>query len=238
MRLRSNRLAAFLTVFAAVFPGAAFAQAYQCRLPQGAVSVPRPIQDGPTRKPATTGYTLALSWSPEYCRVAGAADRFQCGGQNGRFGLVLHGLWPEGKGSQWPQWCPTGLRPSPALVKQNLCMTPSAALIAHEWAKHGSCMARTPDAYFKASRILWASLTLPDLDLLSRRKGLNAGMIRQAMVEAFPAFRPEMVGIRLNERGWLEEIRLCYNTRFRPARCSSAQLGARNATAAKIWRGL
>lgn len=238
MLRHSNRLGALLAIVAVASPGTAVAQAYQCRLPQGAVSVPRPVQDGPTRKFPATGYTLALSWSPEYCRGAGAADRFQCSGGNGRFGLVLHGLWPEGRGSRWPQWCPTRLAPSPALVKQNLCMTPSAALIAHEWAKHGSCMARTPETYFKAARILWASLTLPDLDLLSKRNDLTAGGIREAMAEAFPAFRPEMVGIRLNERGWLEEIRLCYNRRFRPTRCTPAQFGPGNDTAAKIWRGL
>lgn len=214
------------------------AQAYQCRVPQGAISVPKPVQDGPVRRMAITGYTLALSWSPEYCRFSGASDRFQCSGQNGRFGLVLHGLWPEGKGNNWPQWCPTTRRPSPELVRQNLCLTPSAGLIAHEWAKHGSCMTRTPESYFKAARILWNSLTLPDLDKLSRRKGLTAGTIREAFATAFPAFKENMVGIQLSETGWLEEIKLCYSKDFLPTRCDKGRYGAPNAAAAKIWRGL
>lgn len=224
----------------AAFPSAALAQAYQCHVANAPLTVPRPVPDGPARRMAATHYTLALSWSPEYCRIrkASAADSFQCAGRNGRFGLVLHGLWPEGKGGSWPQWCPTTRQVTPQIARQNLCMTPSAALLAHEWAKHGACMTKRPEAYFKAARILWNSLTLPDLDRLSRQKGLSAGMIRQAMADAFPAFTPDMVGVRLSESGWLEEIRLCYGKTFRPARCTRAQFGPADKTPAKIWRGL
>jgi ribonuclease T2 len=218
----------------------ASAQAYQCQLPRGPVTVPQALPDGPTRQGTVEGYTLALSWSPEYCRLrsANAADGVQCGGKNGRFGLVLHGLWPVGKDGARRQWCPTTRRPSPELVRRNLCLTPSASLIAHEWAKHGSCMTKTPEAYFKAARILFDSLTLPDLDLLSRRKDLTAGAIREGFAAAFPAFKPHMVGINLSERGWLDEIRLCYGKDFRPARCTKAQYGPPDTVPAKIWRGL
>jgi ribonuclease T2 len=200
--------------------------------------VPNIAPDGPARKMSVTGYTLALSWSPEFCRMAGGTDTFQCSGRNGRFGIVLHGLWPEGGDGRWPQWCPTPRKPSPELVRQNLCMTPSAQLLAHEWAKHGACMVRKPETYFKVSRILWNSLTLPDLDRLSRREGLNAGMIREAFAAAFPALKPEMVGLRLNERGWLSEIRLCYGKDFKPTRCTASQFGPRDSVMANIWRGL
>ncbi|WEK45435.1 MAG: ribonuclease T [Candidatus Andeanibacterium colombiense] len=214
------------------------AQAYQCRPPAGPVSAAKPIPDGPVRRTRIAAYTLALSWSPEHCRFATAADRFQCSGRNGRFGLVLHGLWPEGKGANWPQWCPSARGPSPDLLRRTMCLTPSADLIAHEWAKHGACMAKTPTGYFKAARILFDSLSLPDLDRLSRRKPLDAGMIRESVSAAFPAFKPEMVGIKLNAGGWLDEIRFCYNTDFRPSRCSRSQYGAKDTLSARIWRGL
>ncbi|KPL69136.1 ribonuclease T [Erythrobacter sp. SG61-1L] len=241
MPVRETRLASLVAAaLLAILPTAAHAQAFQCYVPNTAPVIPKPVPDGPTRQSAATHYTLALSWSPEYCRTrkAKAADRFQCGGKNGRFGLVLHGLWPEGKGGEWPQWCPTTRQVTPQIARQNLCMTPSAALLAHEWAKHGACMTKRPEAYFKAARILWNSLTLPDLDRLSRQKGLNAGAIRQAMADAFPAFTPAMVGVRLNKGGWLEEIRLCYGRNFRPTRCTRAQYGPADGTPAKIWRGL
>lgn len=231
-------MAALLAVALLAAATAAQAQSYQCTPPKGTISIPKALPDGPPRRTPIRAYTLALSWSPEHCRFPTAADSFQCSGMNGRFGLVLHGLWPESNGRNWPQWCPTKHQPSPALIRQNMCMTPSAALIAHEWAKHGSCMTKTPEAYFKTARILFNSLRLPDLDRLSRRKGLTVGMVRETMAAAFPAFEPEMVGINLTSRGWLEEIRLCYNTKFLPARCTRSQFGPPDAQAVKIWRGL
>jgi ribonuclease T2 len=238
MRLFSTSLRVTVLAACLTFAVTANAQAYQCQVPKGPVSAPSILPDGKTRRSEITGYTLSLSWSPEHCRFASAGDAFQCSGRNGRFGLVLHGLWPEGKGRNWPQWCPTSLQPSPTVIRQNLCLTPSAAMIAHEWAKHGSCMTKRPEAYFKTARILWDSLALPDLDRLSRRKDLTAGMIREAFAAAFPAFETDMVGIDLTGRGWLDEIWLCYNTKFRPTRCSKSQLGPPHAAPVKIWRGL
>jgi ribonuclease T2 len=119
-------------------------------------------------------------------------------------------------------------------------MTPSAQLLAHEWAKHGACMTRTPEAYFKAAQILWDSLQpwLPDYDRLSRKDDLTAGDIRSAFAEANIAWRPEMIGVVLNRRGWLEEIRLCYARDFMPVTCTRQQFGAPDNVSAKIWRGL
>src|SRR3546814_4423107 len=100
-----------------------------------------------------------MSWSPQHCADVrnpnGARDRFQCSGENGRFGWVLHGLWPETDGPGYPQWCrPAKIVPQPVL-KQHLCMTPSAQLLQHEWAKHGTCMSPHPAAYFRSAAILF-----------------------------------------------------------------------------------
>jgi ribonuclease T2 len=137
-------------------PVAANAQAYQCSVPQR-LDPPREVrQDGPSRRVAIAGYTLAVSWSPEFCHNDKVS--MQCSGRNGRFGFVLHGLWPEARSGPPPQWCSLTPRPSPALIRQNLCMTPVPWLLEHEWAKHGSCITRTPEAYFRTSSILWRSL--------------------------------------------------------------------------------
>ena len=121
MRAAGATLAALVLV-----PGAAAAQAYQCRVPAGPVSVPEAPRDGPVRRVPITGYTLALSWSPEYCRTRGAraAGERQCSGRSGRFGFVVHGLWPEGRGAAWPQWCPAPHALSSRELVRNLCMTP------------------------------------------------------------------------------------------------------------------
>lgn len=214
------------------------AQAYQCRVPDK-VTVPKVRPDGPVRRTAVTGYTLALSWSPEFCkgRAARPGDAMQCSKANGRFGLVVHGLWPEGRGG-WPQWCPTARRVSPAEARANLCMMPSARMQATEWGKHGACMVRSPAAYFKVTRILFEGLRLPDLDWLSKDPELDVGLLRRRFAAANPGWRADAVGVKLNARGWLEELRLCYDRRFMPARCDRRRFGPADDAPVKIWRGL
>ncbi|MCL6250018.1 ribonuclease T [Altererythrobacter sp. KTW20L] len=234
--------AALAAAMLSLMPGTALAQAYQCAVPAASapLSVPQVEQDGPTRLMPVAGYTLALSWSPEFCRTRedSARNARQCSGQDGRFGFIVHGLWPNGRGESWPQWCPTSRQPGPAALRQNLCMTPDTRLLAHEWAKHGSCMVGTPETYFSVTRVLWNSLRFPDFDRLSRREGLTAGAIREAFADANPHWEAEHVGLKVNERGWLEEMRLCYDRRFRPARCTPRRYGPEDGAAVRIWRGL
>lgn len=215
------------------------AQASQCRISQGAVSVPRVSQDGARRQMPVTGYTLSLSWSPEFCRTRGndRSHTRQCSGKQGKFRFIVHGLWPEGNASSWPQNCPTRKLVSPAEARRNICMTPSASLLAREWAKHGSCMVSAPETYFKVTRTLWGSLRWPDFNALSRRNGLSAGDIRKAFAATNRYWKPEHIGLKINGRGWLTEMRLCYGKNFMPTRCNSRQFGPKNGARVKIWRG-
>jgi ribonuclease T2 len=229
-----------LLVLSLALPTQAQAQAYQCRAPQN-LAMQRAVQpDGPRQRSRITGYTLALSWSPEFCRGKAAQDpgNLQCNGSIGRFGFVLHGLWPESGTGKSPQWCSLIPRPSEAEIRANLCMTPVPWLIEHEWAKHGSCMAASPAGYLKVSAILWHSLRLPDADRLSRQPGLTAGDLRQAFAARNPGIPVGSVGLRLGNGGWLREIHLCYGKDFRPVRCANNSFGPKNEVPLKIWRGL
>lgn len=232
----SNRALAAALLLAA--PGIARAQAYQCRAPQ-VTSVPAITPDGPRRVLPITGYTLALSWSPEFCKANARvpAHAVQCSGRHGSFGLVIHGLWPD-SGESWPQWCPTRAAPSPAEVRGALCLMPSERLVARAWAKHGACMVKRPASYLKVIRILRSGLRFPDYDRISREEGLTAGRIRAAFADANPEWPERAIGVKLDSRGWLEEIRLCYSKTFRPARCSPGRWGAKDSARAQIWRGL
>jgi ribonuclease T2 len=223
---------------ALVFPTLASAQAYQCRVPQ-VTSVPKVTPDGPRRSTPVTGYTLALSWSPEFCRTRTdePAHAMQCSGARGSFALVVHGLWPE-SAKGWPQWCEARAALTPAEVRGAMCLMPSERLVARAWAKHGSCMVPRPEAYLKVIRILHSGLRLPDYDRIAREENLTAGRIRSAFADANPEWPESAVGVELNARGWLEEIRLCYSKRFRPAPCPVGRRGARDTAPAKIWRGL
>ena len=220
-------------------PAAVQAQAYQCRTPSS-VPVPQVRQDGPTRTMPVTGYTLALSWSPEFCRTRKdqRSHARQCSGGSGSFGFVVHGLWPDGAGRSWPQWCATRVRPTSREVAAQLCRSPSARLVARQWAKHGSCMVRRPDTYIRVTNILFDSLRWPDFDRLSRKENLTANDVREWFVMANRGWRTEAVGVRTNARGWLTELRLCYNRRFRPTRCDRARYGAADSERIRIWRGL
>jgi ribonuclease T2 len=229
---------AFALPLALALSGVAQAQAHQCRAPQ-VVSVPRITPDGPRRVMPVTGYTLALSWSPEFCkpRTDDRRHTAQCSGTNGSFGLVVHGLWPE-SGQSWPQWCGSSTALTPAEVRSAMCMMPSERLVARQWAKHGSCMVDRPGKYLKVTSILWQSLRIPDYDRISREDALTAGRIRAAFADANPAWPESAIGVKLNGRGWLEEVRLCYSKTFRPVRCTPSRWGAKDGAAAKIWRGL
>ena len=229
-----------LTGAFAALSAPAVAQSYQCALPSSArLSVPPVRADGPARQVPVTGYTLALSWSPEYCRTRTdkRADARQCSGREGRYGLIVHGLWPQGA-QNWPQWCPATQNPSSADLRANMCLSPSASLLARQWAKHGSCMARKPATYFRVTRILYNGLRWPDFDRMAREDGLNAGMIRTRFAEVNPGWRADAVGVKVNRRGWLEELRLCYDRRFIPTPCSRARFGPRDSARVKIWRGM
>ena len=62
-----------LVIAALALPAPALAQAYQCRAP-ASIEMPPPVrQDGPSTRVPIAGYTLAVSWSPEFCRGGSAA---------------------------------------------------------------------------------------------------------------------------------------------------------------------
>ena len=225
-----------LALVALTFPYPAHAQAYQCRLPQRIEPYAAPQPDGPPRLAPISGYTLAASWSPAYCRDDHTT--MQCSGRNGRFGFILHGLWPESNNGAPPQWCAIQPRPEPELLRRNLCMTPHAPLLEHEWAKHGSCMTKTPEAYFRTASILWNSLRWPDADRLSRQDGLTAGDLRSAFLAANPDWKRRQIGLVTSQNGWLKEVHLCYGRNFMPVDCDRRSFGPVDAAELRIWRGL
>jgi ribonuclease T2 len=224
---------------ALLLPVAAHAQAYRCAVP-AAIPEPRadlPSASQPRRILPIGGYTLAISWAPQYCRTArGTASRFQCAGGN-RFGFTLHGLWPDGPGKDWPQYCAaTGLVPRP-VIRATLCATPSPQLIQHEWAKHGTCMpGERPASYFARSTRAFGQLRYPNMDTLSRTR-LTAGRFAREMAKANPGLSGDMMRVTATRQGWLDEVWLCMDTRFRYRRCPAHQGGLAASASIKIWRG-
>jgi len=99
-------------------------------------------------------------------------------------------------------------------------------------------MARDAAGYFKVSNILAASLRYPAMERLSRDPELTAGLLREALAQANPGRPAHSFGLLVNKRGWLREIKVCLDRRFRPARCRRDEFGPIDGARLKIWRGL
>ncbi|WP_225207470.1 ribonuclease T2 family protein [Novosphingobium huizhouense] len=220
-------LRAALAFAPALLPAAAQAQAASCRVPPSFELPSRPVPDGPVRRTPVAGYTLALSWSPAFCREQGGARResLQCSGAMGRFGFVLHGLWPEGRGTDWPQWCPARTMPDRATLRRHLCMTPSPDLLAHEWAKHGACMSASPARYFAEAERAWAGVRLPDMAALAAGPALTAGALRRAFVAANPGLPMRGIRLLLGRGGQLKEVHLCLDRAKAHVACPAGRDG-------------
>lgn len=220
-----------------LFAGQAAAQS--CIIPSEVPLPTLPDQGGETRIAVpVTGYLFALSWSPEFCRTRGEErrHRLQCSGEAGRFGFILHGLWPDGEGRRDPRWCRTVPVPDKMTIRAHLCMTPSANLLAHEWAKHGSCAFGDAPRYFRAGATMFNALRFPDMNALSRREP-TAADIRQSFAELNRGVPADAVAIVANRRQWLQEVRLCLGRDFRPRSCSPEDRGVAGAVPVRIWRG-
>ena len=185
-----------------------------------------PSAEQPVRRVPTTGYTLALSWAPEYCHAHRGADDAECGSRAAA-GFTLHGLWPDGDGpNRWPQYCHPVAILSHAQMADALAATPSPQLLQHEWAKHGSCTGDDPVRYFAEEGRLYRGVAMPDMAALARRRDVTAGDVQAAFARANPNLRPGMVRVNANRRGWLEEVWLCLGLDKRPRPCAASQGGA------------
>lgn len=217
------------------YPALAVAQ-NQCAIPQsipqGRAIFPPP---GKTVLAPLTGHILALSWSPQFCKTNGEKKKnaFQCGGSK-KFGFILHGLWPDGEGGTNPQWCKRVSAVPPAVMRSAFCATPSLGLMQYQWAKHGSCIERDAESYFRLATMQFNVLKFPDMNALSRSE-TDVATLTTALVIANPRLTRDMIRIVVTPLGWLEEVRLCLDTGLHPRVCPRDIGGAGPATKVKIW---
>lgn len=205
------------------FAGAAqAADGPNCAIPKDirpARSQPPPAHEVAKGVP-TASYMLALTWSPEWCRTrANARDaKVQC--RDNRFGFVVHGLWPNGAGRNHPRYCGPAPALSVATVRANLCMTPSPQLLQNEWAAHGTCGWAAPEPYFAKAAELWRAIQPPSLVFPAGRT-VTAGDVRSAFTARNPHLRRDALFLKVGDGNRLQEVRICYDLRFKPTRCAS-----------------
>jgi len=83
---------------------------------------------------------------------------------------------------------------------------------------------------------MFDAVRFPDMDRLSR-KPLTAGQFRNAFAAANDGVQPEMLRLKVNQRGWLQEVKLCLAQNFRPRRCPVHMQAVKDDLPVKIWRG-
>ena len=211
---------------AAAFASLAFASTAEaaplktCVIPPALA--PAPAETPPpgeiVRDVPVAAYMLALTWSPEWCRTRrnDLAEAGQC--RDNHLGFVLHGLWPNGAGSRHPRYCAPAPAMSAMTVRAHFCMTPSAELLQHEWAAHGTCGWRTPEAYFAKAQEMWRTVKAPDLKFPASQV-VTAGDVRAAFIARNPRLRRDGLYVKVVDGNRLQEVRLCYDLSFRPAPC-------------------
>lgn len=218
-----------LAMLAALPSGGMAIAASQCAVPQDL----RPAPPRPPRADEVhpdipvTHYILALSWAPAWCRTGAgrrAGERGDAECSDPSRGFVLHGFWPNGDDRQHPQYCAPAGPIDIATLRMAWCMTPSASLLQHEWAAHGTCGWQRPADYFAREASIWNRLSLPPAGSLAGRV-LTAGQLRASLAAANPGLPADAVAVRLDHRQRLREVDLCYGRSFAPVPCARGERG-------------
>lgn len=160
-------------------------------------------------------YVLSLSWSPTFCAAQKNGRNGQQCGATRKFGLIVHGLWPQYERG-YPEFCATG---EPGRVPQQLGeplfdIMPSMGLIGYQWRKHGACSGLSQRDYLKAIRTAHDRVTMPaELAAATTGSTLSAAAIESAFIKANPGLQPQAIAVSC-ERERLDEVRICMTKEF------------------------
>ncbi len=163
-------------------------------------------------------YVLSLSWSPSYCELAKKTSGSQCGE---RFGLVVHGLWPQYEKGGWPEFC---VEPAPtvpgSVVGRTLAFMPDRGLIKHEWAKHGTCYDGYPSDYFATARKAFGKINAPvSFEQPQTRQSLDPATVASLFMAANPGLTERMISVTCR-KDLLQEVRVCLDRDLKYRDCA------------------
>ena len=164
-------------------------------------------------------YVLALSWSPTWCALEGAARGAEQCDADRDLGWILHGLWPQYH-QGWPSYCPTSERnPSRGDTAAMADIMGTSGLAWHQWNKHGRCSGLSSHDYYALSREAYGGVVRPDVyRRLDAAVKLPARGVEQAFLEANPALEPDMITITCKQ-GRIQEARICLSRDLSPVPC-------------------
>lgn len=175
-------------------------------------------------------YLLAISWQPAFCQTH--RDKKECETQNEtRYdanNFTLHGLWPQPRSNiycsvstvdknldnrrMWellPQ-----LDISPATFEDLIEVMPGVAsyLHRHEWIKHGTCYAPTPEEYFTESIML--------------TEQINASAVRDYFAE------------NIGQNIFVSEVKAKFDEAFGPGAGDKIKVKCKNNMITELWVNL
>ena len=135
---------------------------------------------------------------------------------------MVHGLWPQADSTRGPENCGHASPVAGSLVQLMLNYIPTASLIQHEWATHGTCSGLSPADYFAAVRKARDSLTIPDeFKALAQTLNLSPAAIEEAFAASNPSF-PKTAFRTSCTAGELQEARICFGKDLSPRACTSS----------------
>jgi ribonuclease T2 len=159
-------------------------------------------------------YLLTLSWAPEFCHSHGESR--ECGGKH--VGFVVHGLWPQYVNG-YPESCSN--EPGLADASSMTDIMPDPSLVAHEWAKHGTCSGLNADGYFKAVRQAFLSIHVPvKLAATTELLLMTPAEVKDAFVQANPQLVREDMTVSCGNN-YLTAVSVCMTKDLKPAACQN-----------------
>lgn len=164
-------------------------------------------------------YVLALSWSPNWCRIEGDAKKSPQCETSENFGWVMHGLWPQYHRG-WPEHCYTPHRNPPrSLTNQMSDIMGTSGLAWYQWKKHGRCSGLSAEAYYALARKAYESIVRPAVfRKLDRPVKLPASVVEDAFLKANPTLEKDMLTVTCRD-GFIQEARVCMSRDLTPVPC-------------------
>jgi len=161
-------------------------------------------------------YVLALSWSPEFCHSH--PEKPECA--SGRFGFVVHGLWPQYVDG-YPENC--SIAPGLRAPSQMTDIMPDESLIAHEWKTHGTCSGLDAEGYFKLVRRAFESVKIPsELSNPKRMLSITPRELKEGFLAANPRLKAEGLTISCGNN-YLTGVSVCFDKQLQPRGCEGLQ---------------
>jgi ribonuclease T2 len=159
-------------------------------------------------------YLLTLSWSPEYCAMHSSSS--ECASHPG---FVVHGMWPQNNDGTYPENCSNAA--GPASPQQYLDLIPTASLINHEWATHGTCSGLAPDAYFSAIRSAFRAVRIPGaLAKVTQQEMLAPSVIIRDFAAANPAWPSGSIALSCGNN-YLTAVEVCLSKTLQTEACQN-----------------